>query len=167
MPKRPKTQTPSISPASTPPARAGTIMRGLEWGLVVLGAVDCIGMSILFSASISSGPIGQQLWPLPGFYFLEISLLGLAGFLAVATNRALHPSRWSALPWIAGGVLATFVVLGGFSIGPALIPGMLAFLIAGIFQDIRQRGDWPRHFMLLMLAAILQGVLMFSLVFFL
>ena len=167
MSERSKTSSSTNSPASPRVGRAGTIMRGLEWGLAALGALYCVGSAVMFSAWILSYPAGsgQELWPLPGFFFLEISLLGLAGFLAVAANRALHPSRWSALPWTASGILATFVVLGGFSIGPALIPGMLAFLIAGIFQDIRQHGDWPRHFMLFMLAALLQGVIMFSMVF--
>jgi hypothetical protein len=165
MSDRPEIKPSKEGKGSLGSGRAGTILRSVEWGLAALGALGCIGTAILFGASISSGPMRQQLWPLPGLYFLEFSLLSLAGFLAVADNRSPQPSRWSALPWIAAGILVTFVVLGGFSIGPALVPGMLAFLLAGVLQDLRQRGDWPRHFMLFMLAAILQGIVMFSLVF--
>jgi hypothetical protein len=171
MSKRREIKASSASPESKEeksPLRTGRaeiILRSVEWGLAILGALNCIGISILFGTSITTVTIGQQLWPLPGLYLVEISLLGLSALLAVASNRFPEPSRWSAIPWIAAGILATFFVLGGFSIGPSLAPAMLAFLIAGILQDFRQRGDWPRHFMLFMLAAILQGVVMFSLVF--
>ena len=157
----PEQKNPSSASKGPAAPRGGYFLRSVEFGLAVLGALDCVGVAGLFTST----QLGQQLWPLPGLYFVEISLLGITAFLAVARNGSQFASRWSALPWIAAGILATFFVLGGFSIGPSLGPGMLAFLVAGILQDIRQRGDWPRHFMLFMLAALLQGGLMFAMVF--
>jgi hypothetical protein len=143
-------------------ARSRTI-RWLEILLAAGGALDCLAVVIVFSLQQGAGAGNSfdSLWPFPGLYFLEIGLIGLGALAFVAGNGQTGTSRWNSLPWIGAGILLTFVILGGFSIGPYLLPGMIFILLAGILGDYRQRGNWPSHFMLFLLAAMVQAFVLF------
>mgnify|MGYP003374854895 CR=1 FL=1 len=80
--------------------------------------------------------------------------------LAFVVARSRPKTRWPALPWVAAGIMLAFVVLGGFSIGPFLIPAFLAFLVTGVLVDVQTGAALARHIGLLIVAAVIQGALM-------
>lgn len=125
--------------------------RIFEWIAAVIGAINCAVVPMLFIT-------GQQpLFPLPGLYFIEIMLLGLAVLVATA----VRPTAWSKpIPWIAAGILLAFVILGGFSIGFFLIPAFIAFLLVGLLADWQTGGNIGLHIGLCFVAAVVQAVIM-------
>ena len=128
-------------------------MRIGEWLAALVGAVNCVLVPAVFAPSQSA------LFPLPGLYFVQIVLIGL-GVLAFVAARSNVKSRWLALPWVATGLVLAFVVLGGFSIGPFLIPAFLAFVATGVLADIQMGGPMGRHLGYLVVAAVAQAALM-------
>jgi len=127
--------------------------RAGEWAAALIGAVNCILVPAAFAPSQST------LFPLPGLYFVQILILGL-GVLAFVAGRPNVKPRWLALPWVAAGLVLAFVVLGGFSIGPFLIPAFLAFVATGVLVDLQTGGPMGRHLGYLLLAAVAQAALM-------
>jgi hypothetical protein len=123
------------------------------WIAAFIGAATCIIVPLRFAQS------GSRDFPLPALYFIEIALLGVLVMAYVALRPNLK-RWWSAVPWVAAGVVLTFVILGGFSIGPYLIPALLAFGAVGILVDLGRGGLAARHLGYLLLAAIIQGVVM-------
>jgi hypothetical protein len=139
--------------------------RGLEWVLVLVGALLNTVIVALFAGGQAATPGAsalQNLYPFPLLYFIEI--IGFS-FLAILGLNAITPQsnrgRWTQLfPWIAAGGLLAFVLLGGFSIGFYLIPGMLTFITAGILADRRQNRSIAGHATVLILVAIFQVTIM-------
>ena len=131
------------------------IARVLEWILGVIGAMNCVAVPILVV------PDQRELFPLPDLYFIEIASLGMLSIAAVVIQTDDY-TRWTVAPWISAGVLATFVILGGFSIGFFLIPAAIAFLLTGILMDWRFGGDIGRHAGLAAVSAVVQAALMLS-----
>jgi hypothetical protein len=129
------------------------IARAGEWLAALVGAITCILVPALFAQP------GGMAFPFPGLYFIEISALGVVVLGFVALRLRLSP-RWNALPWIAAGIILTFVILGGFSIGPFLIPALIAFSAAGILVDRHTGGPMSQHAGLLLVAAVVQGAVM-------
>jgi len=127
--------------------------RAGEWIAALIGAVNCILVPAMFAPSQSS------LFPFPGLYFVQLVLIGL-GVLAFVVARPNVKPRWLALPWVAAGLVLAFVVLGGFSIGPFLIPAFLAFVATGVLVDLQTGGPIGRHLGYLLLAAVAQAALM-------
>ncbi len=120
--------------------------------LAVLGALDCILVPLLFTS-------GQQpLFPLPGLYLLEIGLAGSGACWLILQRRAPHA------PWIAGGILLAFVILGAWTIGFFLTPALLGFTGAGALWLGKPDKEMLRAFGIFMLAAILQAALMLALI---
>jgi hypothetical protein len=145
----------------------GRFARGLEWALVLIGAFLNTVIVLLFAvgqAAVPGATALQNLYPLPLLYFIEIiglSFLAILGLNAGATQS--DRPRWTpALPWIAAGGLLAFVLLGGFSIGFYLAPGMLAFIAAAILSDRRQNHNLAGHAAVLILAAIVQVTIMLA-----
>jgi hypothetical protein len=99
------------------------------------------------------------LFPLPGLYFIEIALLGVLVLLYVAARPGLKV-RWPAVPWAAAGILLAFVIIAGFSIGPALIPAVAAFVVAGLLGDWQTGESLARHAGVFLVAAVAQGAVM-------
>jgi hypothetical protein len=133
------------------PSTGINLKRIIEWAAAITGAVNCAAVPLLFA------PTQPQLFPLPGLYLLEIALLGLAVLVATAAR----PASWAKpVPWIAAGILLAFVILGGFSIGPFLIPALLLFVLAGLLADWQTGGVTGRHIGLFFIAAVVQAVLM-------
>lgn len=146
-------------PKSMPDPR----LRSLEWVFSVLGAINCILISILFSLSQIQLPGGDlsDIWPLPAIYFLEIITLGIMCVIAVAKNQDHAGSFWSGIPWICSGILFAFVILGAWTIGFFLIPAMILFLIVGIMGDRRIKGDIALHLIYFVSGGIAQSILVF------
>jgi hypothetical protein len=124
-----------------------------EWLAALVGAVNCIFVPLAFAQNQG------RLFPLPGLYFVEIALLGVLVLVFVAARTGLE-ARWLALPWIAAGIVLAFVILGGFSIGPYLIPAFLAFVVTGVLVDIQTGRAMAKHLGILVVAAVAQGALM-------
>ncbi len=125
-----------------------------EWFFALLGAAICIGAAVEFS---SLQP--DRLWPTPGLYFVELIMLALVVLVSRVKDTAPAGLDYGAVPWIAGGILLAFVILGGFTIGPFLFPAMVAFCLAAIRGDIRQGRSLRRHVGLPLLAAVFQAAL--------
>jgi hypothetical protein len=139
--------------------------RILELSLATAAAINCLLVGVLFGYSqAASAP--SSLWPFPGLYLLEIALAGAAGWMGAVRSEGDPTSAWAWLPWIAGGVLSTFVILGGFSIGFYLIPAAAGFTLAGLLFDLRRKALRPTRLGSLLAAAIIQGSLMLILVIF-
>lgn len=128
-------------------------MRIGEWLASLVGAANCILVPAMFAQS------QRPLFPFPGLYFLQIGLIGLGVLAFVAARPNVNP-RWLALPWVAAGLVLAFVVLGGFSIGPFLIPAFLAFVATGVLVDLQTGGPMGRHLGYLLLAAVAQAGVM-------
>ncbi|HEX7975977.1 MAG TPA: hypothetical protein VF498_16330 [Anaerolineales bacterium] len=137
------------------------VLRLLEWAFAVFGAAVCLAVVDLFALQQL-----DELWPLPGLYFIEIVLLGLLGVTSrLGDTNPASAALWGAIPWGVGGALLSFVILGGFSIGPFLIPAMLAFWLAGAIADLRQGRSIAGHLGLAVMAALFQGALIFAVLF--
>jgi hypothetical protein len=129
------------------------LARAAEWFAALVGAINCILVPVLFAQ-----PGGMD-FPFPGLYFIEIALLGVLVLVFVALRPRLG-GRWNALPWAAAGIILAFVILGGFSIGPYLIPALITFSITGILVDWQTGGMLTHHLGLLLMAAVVQGAVM-------
>jgi hypothetical protein len=102
----------------------------------------------------------RDLFPLPGFYFIEIIFLGLLCLISIFVITP-KSSLWSAIPWICAGALLAFVVIGAWTIGFFLIPAMVSFVIVGILSGRRRKSDLSLFFIYFISAAIIQGILAF------
>lgn len=103
--------------------------RITAWSLAVLVVADCLWVSIIFGATqLSPGQAVWTLFPLPGLYLLEIAIIGI--LVPAAVWKA--SSKWFLALLAAAGILLAFFVLGGFSLGPYLLPvlvGLAALVI--------------------------------------
>ena len=79
------------------------------------------------------------MWPLPAGYLLEITLLGVGGLVSVSANRTSSPPLWGNVTWAIGGVFLSLAVLGAWSIGPSVVPALLALVAAAILAGVRRR----------------------------
>lgn len=126
--------------------------RTLELISAAAGALICTFVPIFFSQS------GGSEFPYPFLYFFEIALSGVAVLLFVLVRKRLSLSpRLNPLPWVAAGMLLAFVILGGFSIGPCLIPAFVAFLVTGMAVDLQTGGLRANHAAILLLATVIQA----------
>jgi hypothetical protein len=133
--------------------------RPFLWLLAFVGAADCVVVPILFAVSIQ-----QAFFPLPGLYFLEIALLGLLALISTVREQPISPHWLEYVPWITAGVLLTFNLLGGLTIGFYLIPGTLSFLAAGIILSDKIGKKIWQGLGLFFVTAITQAVLMLALI---
>jgi len=136
-------------------------LRTLEWVFSILGALNCIVISILFSFSQIQLPDWDfsNIWPFPAIYLIEIITLGIICVIAVAKDQNQPNSFWSGIPWICSGILLAFVILGAWTIGFFLIPAMVLFLLVGIMSDRRLKGNTPLHLIFFVSAGIGQSIL--------
>lgn len=144
------------------------IGRKLELGLVLVGGFLNVVVAVIFGAQQAAfpGTPWQNLFPFPLLYLIEIIALSFLAILSLirAEAEGHRPGWMPALIWIAAGGLLAFVVLGGFSIGFYLIPGMLAFVGAGILADRRQNLSTIGHVGVMFLTASIQAALMLVLI---
>ena len=115
-------------------------MRILEVLLAGFGAIGAGWASwnwwtYLHSATYSGGSV----WPLPAGYLLEITVLGVGGLVSVSANRTSSPPLWGNVTWAIAGVFLSLAVLGAWSIGPSVVPALLALVVAGILAGVRRR----------------------------
>ncbi len=125
-----------------------------EWIFALIGVIICIAVASVFGASQPG-----DLWPTPGFYFVEIIIFPVLAFVSYFVNLGPINNDRSIVAWVTGGMLLAFVILGGFSIGPFLFPAMLALWLSAGIHDIRTKRLVPRHLGLALVAAIFQAAL--------
>lgn len=105
--------------------------RTVVWSLASLAAVDCLMVAVFFATTqLSPGQPAWNLFPLPGLYLLEIAVIGI--FTLIAVWKA-SPKWFSALS-VSAGILLAFFVLGGFSLGPYLLPALLGQVVLVILS---------------------------------
>ncbi len=85
-------------------------------------------------------PVRCQTGPTGGTrYLLEITVLGVGGLVSVSANRTSSPPLWGNVTWAIGGVFLSLAVLGAWSIGPSVVPALLALVAAAILAGVRRR----------------------------
>ncbi len=119
-------------------------MRILEvllagFGAIAAGWDSWNWWSYLQSATYAAAFRGDSVWPLPAGYLLEITLLGVGGLISVSANRTSSPPLWGNVTWAIGGVFLSLAVLGAWSIGPSVVPALLALVAAAILAGVRRR----------------------------
>jgi hypothetical protein len=133
--------------------RKSTVLRVGEWIAALIGAANCLVVPFLFIQ-----PGGA--FPFPALYLIEIALVGLGVLYYVFARLQLDP-RWDVVPWLAAGIMLAFVILGGFSIGPYLIPALIAYAGLGVLIEWETDGlSLVKNLGLLILAAVAQGTIM-------
>ena len=134
-------------------------IRFLEQFLAVVGAAACLLISARIGQVVGAM---QAIWPLPGLYLLEISIVSVLGLFGVLGNSSGRFSVRIALTWAAVGILLAFVIMGAWSIGIFFSPVVLIFAVAAILSNRRQGQNMLLHAGISLLAAIAQVALMLA-----
>ena len=113
---------------STPSAT----INPLERFLAILGAVVCLVITFIIWRSIS---VQQPMWPLPGFYFLEMTALSIVSAYIVVYG---DPHKMIFV-WGIVGILIAFSMVGAFSVGFFYLPVALIFGLTATLSDIRNK----------------------------
>ncbi len=147
-------------PAETPTPGA---RRWVAIGLAAVGTASLLLVVTLFGRSQAS-PDLRSLWPLPGLYLLEIAGLALVSWIGIVFSGPNRAAWLPALPWAAGGALFAFVVLGAWTIGLFLIPGVVGLLAGAWLAGIDPRGVLTSRPFLFLTAALIQAAVIFAVV---
>ncbi len=131
----------------------------LEQFLAVVGAAACLLISARIGQVVGAT---QPMWPLPGLYLVEMSIVGVLGLFGTLGNGSGRSSLRIGLTWAAVGILLAFVLMGAWSIGPFFSPVVLIFAIAAILSSRRQGQNMLLHAGISFLAAIAQAALMLA-----
>ena len=127
----------------------------LERIVAILAAVVCLIITLVFWCSISPY---QSMWPLPGFYFVEIvSLSFISTFIFVRGDP-----RGSLMTWVAAGVISAFSFLGAASVGFFYLPVALMFSVISLIWDVRNKQQRLTHLGIFLIAGIAQSALMLA-----
>jgi hypothetical protein len=136
-------------------ARQSVMVPRLERILAILAAVVCLTITLVFWFSLSPY---QNMWPLPGFYFIEmVSLSLISTFIFVRGDP-----RGSLITWVAAGVISAFATLGAFSVGFFYLPVALMFVVISLTWDVRNKQQLMAHLGMFLIAGIVQSVLMLA-----
>ncbi len=129
-----------------------TLGHSLERVLAVLAAAGCLFLSIGLWRTISAN---QPMWPLPGFYFVELAAIGILSALLF-----LGDHRFSAtVGWVVSGIYVAFVLLGAFSVGLFYLPIAIMFMMVAVLATVRQEHSILRGLGALLLGAMGQAIL--------
>jgi len=142
--------------------RSKSRQHKLIWISAWIAALDCLAVALLFSMSQSTipGDTFSNLWPTPGLYFIELAILAVLVLSAVPNLISSTTVFWLPLPWIAAGIMLAFVILGALSIGPFLVPALLAFMLIAILTETgRARFEPLNHFAYLLLSLFVLALL--------
>ncbi|RPI87990.1 MAG: hypothetical protein EHM41_03050 [Chloroflexi bacterium] len=140
-----------------------TISRVSKTGELILaaaGAVVCIGIATF--AAMNQGGSPSALFPFPGLYLLEIAITGILGFYSMIQRDTVHV--WRIVPWVVSGILLAFVILGAWTIGLYLIPGMIAFFLAALIGELRLGQRLSMGFLWFFSAGMLQALVILLMV---
>jgi len=122
-----------------------------------IGAVACLIFTMALWFSLARY---QPIWLLPGAYFLELMITAIVCFLSF-----IYFFQWAPhLSWIYSGILIVFSMLAGFSVGFLYIPVFLIFMGLSIFSDLKHKKPVMSHFVIFLIAGIIQLGLMLAVV---
>lgn len=139
-------------------AEQSTVISNLERILAILAAVVCLLITLIFWFSLS---VNQNMWPLPGLYFIEMVTLSIiSAFLFI--RRGPHGSL---ITWGATGIIGAFSILGTFSIGFFYLPVALLFGVVSIICDLRNKQSIPLHLGFFLIAGLVQVAVMLIAIF--
>jgi hypothetical protein len=127
----------------------------IERFLAILGAAVCLIITILIWLSLSAY---QNMWPLPGLYFIEIVALStISAFLFVRGDPREH-----FITWGAAGVISAFSIVGALSVGFFYLPVALIFAVISVTSDLRNKQRITAHLGIFLIAGIAQVALMYA-----
>ena len=112
-----------------------------------------------YLSSSHSSALNDSVWPFPGLYLLEATLLSIGVFVFVVIERRSGRSLGMASYFFVGA-LSALVVLGAFSIGGALIPALLTLAIAVPLSGLGTPRRWLGSLLALVLGMAVQVALM-------
>ena len=136
-------------------ARQSVMIARLERTLAILAAVVCLIITLVFWFSISPH---QSMWPLPGFYFVEIVSLSFISTLIFVRGDP----RGRLMTWVAAGVISAFSFLGAASVGFFYLPVALLFGVISLTWDVRNKRNRPTGLGIFFIAGIAQSALMLA-----
>ena len=120
--------------------------------LAILGAMACLVITILLWQEITAH---QPMWPAPGLYFIEITVVCVASAGLLMRGGVLA----RALVWVSAGIVLVFSLLAVFSVGVYYFPVALLLIIVALAADIRTRQPMLGHVGLFFAGGILQAAL--------
>jgi len=127
----------------------------LERFLAILATTICLIITILFWLSVSTY---QNMWPLPGLYFVEMVALSIvSAFIFVRGDP-----RNKFIIWGAAGLMSAFSILGALSVGFFYLPVALIFAVISATSDVRNKQPIMSRLGVFLIAGIAQLVLMFA-----
>lgn len=136
-------------------ARQSVRISRLERILAILAAVVCLTITVV--VWFTESPY-QNMWPLPGFYFVEIvSLSFISTFIFVRGDP-----RGSLMTWVAAGVISAVSFLGAASVGLFYLPVALMFIVISLTWDVRNKQNKPARLGIFFIAGIVQLTLMLA-----
>ena len=135
--------------------KSGKLLWILSWILTAVGAAICLGTAA-FITSIQP----HDLWPIPGFYLIEICLLALLGLLSRIRWKDVNKFRLDLIPWMITGALLPIMILGILSIGIFIFPAMISFFIVGLIAELSGTQNLAKHAGWAVIAAVCQAGIM-------
>jgi len=136
-------------------ARQTVMVSRLERIRAILAAVVCLIITLVFW--FTESPY-QNMWPLPGFYFVEIvSLSFISTFIFVRGD-----ARGSLMTWVAAGVMSAISFLGAASVGYFYLPVALMYSVISVTWDVRNKQNKPARLGIFLIAGIVQSALMLA-----
>lgn len=123
--------------------------------LAVAGVVICLAVTNIIWRNISAY---QPMWPLPGFYLVEIA--GLSILAAFAFFRSVPIDGF--ITWGSVGLIGAFCLLAALSVGFYYVPVAFIFAIISLTRDLRSKQRLAAHLLVCFLAAIGQTALTFA-----
>jgi len=130
----------------------------LDRTLAIAGTVICLVVTAILWVSISAN---QNLWPLPGLYFIEMAALSVVCALLAFFDD--NP-RSQFIIWGAVGILTGFSILGAWSVGFFYLPVAIIFGVIAIRSDFRNKQRIAVHIGAGLIAGVVQVVLMLAVI---
>jgi hypothetical protein len=128
--------------------------RPFERILAIAGAGICLVVTVILSGSIGAQ---QNLWPLPGLYFIEMAVLSLVcALLAFVADNPLS----QFITWVSVGIFTGFSILGAWSVGFFYLPVAVIFAVIVIRSDLRIKRHIAAHIGVWLIAGLVQVILM-------
>lgn len=130
----------------------------LDRTLAILGSGLCLVVSGILWGSIGAQ---QDMWPLPGLYFIEMAAMSVVcALLAFMDGGPL--GRF--MTWSAVGIFIGFSILGAWSVGFVYLPVAIIFAVIAIRSDLRDKQHIAAHIAVAFIAGVGQVVLMLAVI---
>jgi hypothetical protein len=118
-----------------------------------LGVTVCLFLTYFFWRGLADY---QNIWLLPGLYFLELTIGSVICFAAYYLQ---HPFA-SIISWIYCGILVVFIVLASFTVGLFYTPVFLLFTGLSLYSVLRNRQNLLVRLVIFTLSILFQLAVM-------